>query len=152
MARLRLHFWSTECFTKLASKLALCTTVGFGVGDDINPQVHHMTNVGIPELMKRLKFMKEQGVEWLVLETTSHALAQNRVWGVPYSVAVLTNITHEHLDYHKTFERYRAAKLKLFTLTNRNRQGLRLGIVNAEDPSAALFAKATSQQPDIWGR
>ena len=127
-------------------KTGLMTTVGFGIGDDINPQVHHMTNVGIPELMKRLRDMKEQGVEWLVLETTSHALAQNRVWGVPYSVAVFTNITHEHLDYHKTFERYRAAKLKLFTRTNRNLRGMRLGIVNAEDPSASIFLKATSNR------
>ena len=44
------------------------------------------------------------GVEWLVLETTSHALAQHRTWGVPYSIAVLTNLTHEHLAYHGTFE------------------------------------------------
>ena len=79
-------------------------------GADIKPQMHHMTNVSVPEMMQRLKWMKSQGVEWLVLETTSHALAQNRVWGVPYSVAVLTNITHEHLAYHRTFERYRDAK------------------------------------------
>src|SRR3989338_7729998 len=52
----------------------LMTTVGWGVGKDINPQIHHMTNVAIPELMQRLKEMKKQGIEWLVLETTSHAL------------------------------------------------------------------------------
>lgn len=122
-------------------KVGLMSTVGFGIGADINPQIHHMTNVGVPELMKRLKWMKQQKVEWLVLETTSHALAQNRVWGVPYSIAVMTNVTHEHLDYHRTFERYRDAKRKLFKLANANRKGLRTGIVNAEDPSAALFAE-----------
>lgn len=121
-------------------KVGLMTTVGYGVGDDIKPQVHHMTNVGVPEMMKRLKYMKSQGVEWLVLETTSHALAQNRVWGIPYSVAVLTNLTHEHLDYHKTFEKYRDAKRKLFKLANKNKKGLRLGVINAEDPSADFFA------------
>lgn len=123
-------------------KVGMMSTVAYGVGTDIRPQVHHMTNVGVPELMKRLKWMKAQGAEWLVLETTSHALAQNRVWGIPYSVAVMTNITHEHLDYHKTFERYREAKLKLFKLAAANKNGLQTGIVNAEDPSAEYFVSA----------
>jgi UDP-N-acetylmuramoyl-L-alanyl-D-glutamate--2,6-diaminopimelate ligase len=122
-------------------KVGLMTTVGYGVSDNIKPQVHHMTNVTVPQLMKRLKSMKKQGAEWLVLETTSHALAQNRVWGVPFSVAVMTNVTHEHLDYHGTFERYRDAKLKLFKLTAKNRGGLKVGVVNADDPSANLFEK-----------
>lgn len=121
-------------------KVGLMSTVGYGIGATINPQIHHMTNVSVPELMQRLKWMKEQGVEWLVLETTSHALAQNRIWGIPFSVAVMTNVTHEHLDYHKTFERYRDAKRELFKLTNKNMKGMRTGIINAEDPSAALFA------------
>lgn len=132
-------------------KVGLNSTVSFGVGDNIRPQVHHMTNVSVPELMQRLKWMKSQGVEWLVLETTSHALAQNRVWGVPYSVAVLTNLTHEHLAYHSTFERYRDAKLKLFTLTNRNKKGLQTGVINAEDPSAEIFAQAIAK-PILYGQ
>ncbi|HEX5395067.1 MAG TPA: UDP-N-acetylmuramoyl-L-alanyl-D-glutamate--2,6-diaminopimelate ligase [Candidatus Saccharimonadales bacterium] len=123
-------------------KTGLMTTVGWGTGKDVNPQIHHMTNVAIPELMQRLKQMKKAGTKWLVLETTSHALAQNRVWGIPISVAVMTNITHEHLEYHGTFERYREAKLKLFKLANRNKKGLRAGVINADDPSAGLFAAA----------
>ncbi|HEY5549851.1 MAG TPA: UDP-N-acetylmuramoyl-L-alanyl-D-glutamate--2,6-diaminopimelate ligase [Candidatus Saccharimonadales bacterium] len=120
----------------------LMTTVGWGVGKDINPQIHHMTNVAVPELMQRLKEIKKRGAEWLVLETTSHALAQNRLWGIPFHVAVMTNVTHEHLDYHETFERYRQAKLKLFRLTNRLQKGLRAGVINADDASAELFAKS----------
>src|SRR5665647_1868871 len=58
-------------------KVGLMSTVAYGAGDDIRPQIHHMTNVPVGELMERLKWMKTQGVEWLVLETTSHALAQN---------------------------------------------------------------------------
>jgi UDP-N-acetylmuramoyl-L-alanyl-D-glutamate--2,6-diaminopimelate ligase len=121
-------------------KVGLMSTVGYGVGAEIQPQMHHMTNVSVPELMQRLKWMKKQGVEWLVLETTSHALAQHRVFGVPYSVAVMTNVTHEHLAYHGTFERYRDAKRRLFKLANKNKKGLRVGVINAEDPSAELFA------------
>jgi UDP-N-acetylmuramoyl-L-alanyl-D-glutamate--2,6-diaminopimelate ligase len=85
-----------------------------------------------------------------VLETTSHALAQHRVWGVPYSVAVMTNVTHEHLDYHRTFERYRDAKRRLFKLANKNRRGLRTGVINAEDPSAELFA-GDVKTPMLYG-
>lgn len=125
-------------------KTGLMTTVGWGAGKDINPQIHHMTNVAIPEFVQRLKEMKKQGAEWLVLESTSHALAQNRIWGVNFSVAVMTNVTHEHLDYHGTFESYRGAKLKLFKLANRNRSGLRAGIINAEDESVELFVKSIS--------
>lgn len=121
-------------------KAGLMTTVGYGVGKDIKPQMQHMTSQPVPVMMKRLKAMKKQGIEWLTLETTSHALAQNRVWGVPYSVVVLTNLTHEHLAYHGTFERYRDAKRKMFQIANKNRRGLRMGIINAEDSSAALFA------------
>jgi UDP-N-acetylmuramoyl-L-alanyl-D-glutamate--2,6-diaminopimelate ligase len=76
------------------------------------------------------------------METTSHALAQHRDYGIPYSVAVLTNITHEHLDYHGTFQRYIEAKLKLFQKTDRNKSGLRTGVVNADDPNYARFAAA----------
>ncbi len=123
-------------------KVGLMSTVAYGAGGDIRPQMHHMTNVSVPEMMKRLKWMKSQGVEWLVLETTSHALAQHRVWGVPYSVAVMTNVSHEHLAYHRTFERYVAAKAKLFKQADRNRKGLRTGIINAEDPSADVFVAA----------
>jgi len=118
---------------------ALMSTVAWGIGDDIEYQVQHYTNVPIPELMRRLKKLKAAKIDWLVLEITSQALAQNRAWGVPFEVAVLTNLTHEHLDYHKTFERYRDAKRKLFKLANRNKHGMRVGVVNAEDPSAAYF-------------
>lgn len=124
-------------------KAGIMTTVGYGVGGDVRAQVQHMTNVGPRELMQRLKAMKAEGMEWLVLETTSHALAQHRTWGVPYSIAVLTNVTHEHLDYHKTFERYTAAKRLLFSRTQANRKGRQLGVVNADDPQANVFASAT---------
>jgi UDP-N-acetylmuramoyl-L-alanyl-D-glutamate--2,6-diaminopimelate ligase len=77
-----------------------------------------------------------------VLETTSHALAQHRMWSMPYSIAVMTNLTHEHLDYHGTFENYREAKVKMFKMAAKNRRGLRIGIVNADDPNASYFTNA----------
>jgi UDP-N-acetylmuramoyl-L-alanyl-D-glutamate--2,6-diaminopimelate ligase len=136
--------------TEAGYKTGLMTTVAWAIGDDIRAQTQHMTNVPVPLLMRRLKQMKAEGVEWLVLETTSHALAQHRTWGVPYSVAVLTNITHEHLDYHKTFERYVNAKQRLFRLTQKNRRGLQMGIANCDDQNGASFA-AETQNSILYG-
>lgn len=147
---------TTTCFlihrmmVEAGYKTGLMTTVAYGVDNDIRPQVAHMTTVSVPLLHKRIKEIKDQGAEWLVMEVTSHALAQHRVWGVPFTLAVMTNITHEHLDYHGTFERYRAAKRMLFTQTNRNKKGLRAGIINADDPSADIFAEAISN-PFTYG-
>lgn len=123
-------------------KTALLTTVANGVGDDIVPQAEHITTAQAGVLQRRLRDYVRQGVEWVVVETSSHALAQNRVWGLPYEIAVMTNITHEHLDYHGTFERYVEAKRKLFKIANRN--GLRFGVVNAQDPSAVKFVRTVA--------
>jgi UDP-N-acetylmuramoyl-L-alanyl-D-glutamate--2,6-diaminopimelate ligase len=141
---------TTTCFlihkmlTEAGYKVGLITTVAYGVGNDIQPQVLHMTTPSVQYLHKRISEMKAKGAEWLVLEVTSHALAQHRVWGVPFTVAVMTNLTHEHLDYHGTLERYRAAKVMLFKQANRNRKGLRVGVVNAEDPNAKWFTKVVA--------
>lgn len=120
-------------------KVALMTTVAYGVGNDIKSQVEHSTTPGGMKLMNKFKEFKKAGVEWVVLETTSHALAQHRVWGVPYTVAVMTNMSHEHLDYHGTFEKYRDAKRLMFKMCNANKKGLRTGVVNADDATAKYF-------------
>lgn len=120
--------------------VALMTTVAYGLNDDIQPQIHHMTTLSSPDLNKRIRDLRDAGAQWLVLETTSHALAQHRVWGVPYEIAVMTNVTHEHLDYHGTFENYRDAKKKMFALAAKHPNGY--GIINADDPSADTFAAA----------
>ena len=118
-------------------RTGLMTTVANGIDDNIKPQTVHMTTTSAPVLQKRLRDFKKAGVQWVVLETTSHALAQHRVWGIPYEIAVLTNITHEHLDYHGTFENYVRAKRWLFEIAAKN--GRKFGAVNADDPSARAF-------------
>ena len=112
-------------------KAGVMTTVGWGV-DEIHEQMEHMTTVDVKLLNERIKKIADAGAEYLVLEITSHALSQHRDLGIPIDVAVMTNVTHEHLDYHKTFERYRNAKRKLF-------KKAKFGIVNADDPSAGFF-------------
>lgn len=135
-------FMIHRMLTEAGYTVGLLTTVANGVGNDITPQVHHMTTVSAPLLNRRLRDFARQKVDWVVLETTSHALAQGRVWGVPYQIAVLTNITHEHLDYHGTFERYVDAKRKLFVQANRHEHGY--GVINADDPSCSRVKSALS--------
>ena len=117
-------------------KTGLMTTIGYGVPGNWHDNYVHMTTMPTRSMLARIRELKAEGIEWLILETTSHALAQYRVWGVPYSIGVMTNVTHEHLDYHRTLKRYLAAKVRLFELVGRG-QGLRTGIVNADDHSQA---------------
>jgi UDP-N-acetylmuramoyl-L-alanyl-D-glutamate--2,6-diaminopimelate ligase len=126
-------------------KVAMMTTISIDYGDGRGPQPNptRLTTMGVSSLLSRIKQIRASGAEWLVLETTSHALAQHRVWAIPYTVAVMTNIGHEHLDYHGTFANYRDAKRMLFQQTNRNKQGLQVGIANADDPNGEYFAAAT---------
>jgi UDP-N-acetylmuramyl-tripeptide synthetase len=123
-------------------KVAMITTAtidyGDGRGEQTNPT--HLTTASVSQLTKILSQIKKNEVEWLVLEVSSHALDQRRIWGIPISIAVMTNMSPEHLDYHGTFENYRKAKERLFKLCNANKSGLQVGIINADDATALYFA------------
>ncbi len=121
-------------------KVGLVTTVSVDVGDGLRPNPTRMTAIQAFPLVKILKQARAHQLDWIIIETTSHALAQGRLWGIRYSLAVMTNVTHEHLDYHGSFERYRDAKLRLFKRVAQNPHSSGVGVVNAEDPSADLFA------------
>ena len=135
---------TTTCFmiwkmlNEAGKKAGLITTVAWGV-DEIHKQVEHMTTPKVSTLNKRIKAIKKAGAEFLVLEVTSHALAQYRTLGIPIEIAVMTNVTHEHLDYHKTFDRYVKAKTKLFKKAE-------FGIINLDDPSWREFKAAVSPE------
>lgn len=130
---------TTTCFmiwkmlNEAGRKAGLMTTVAWGV-KELEPELNHMTTVDAMTLNRRVKKIKEQGAEFLVLEVTSHALAQFRTLGIPIEMAVFTNLTHEHLDYHGTMEKYREAKGKLF-------KKAKYSILNADDKAAEYYAK-----------
>lgn len=137
---------TTTCFmiwkmlNEAGRKTGLLTTVGWSEdGEHMHKQFEHMTTERVEILNKRMRAVADAGAEFLVLETTSHAMMQFRTLGVPVEIAVFTNLTHEHLDYHKTFENYRKAKLKLF-------KKAKVGVINADDSSADWFAKAISER------
>lgn len=112
-------------------KTGLMTTVAWGV-DKLQPELGHMTTVDALTLNNRISNIKNQGAKFLVLEVTSHALAQFRILGIPIEIAVFTNLTHDHLDYHKTLANYRAAKGKLFKKAE-------FSILNADDPATSFY-------------
>ena len=89
-------------------------TVETKIGASREPNPEHMTTPGAPELQRALRAMVAAGNAAAVVETTSHGLAADRVRGIAYDAAILTNLTHEHLEFHGTWEAYRDAKLSLF--------------------------------------
>jgi len=95
-------------------KVALISTVDAKIGRKNLKTGFHVTSPNPFALQALLRRMRSQKIRYVVLEVTSHGLDQFRVYPIKPKIAVLTNITHEHLDYHGTFEAYRDAKLKLF--------------------------------------
>lgn len=104
-------------------KVSMVSTVGAVVGDEIYDTGFHVTSPDPFIVQKFAKRAKELGSEYLVFEVTSHALDQYRFWGIKFEIGVITNVTHEHLDYHKTFESYFSTKLNLI-------KGTKIAIVN----------------------
>lgn len=146
---------TTTCFMiyqmlkSAGKKVGMMTTVGWGA-DEIEYQSFHMTTVEPKLLNRRIREITDSGVEYLVLELTSHALSQYRSFGIPIDIAVMTNLTHEHLDYHKTFAKYRASKEKLFKQAQKTHHGRKIGVINADDQNARYFA-ADIENPLTYG-
>lgn len=116
----------------------MITTIGARIGERDIQTGEHVTTPDAPVVQHFLREMVNEGMQVALLETTSHALSQHRVAGVAYDVAVVTNITHEHLDEHGTLEAYRAAKRTLFeglAQSYRKAERKKVAIINADDGS-----------------
>lgn len=98
-----------------------------------------------PDLQRMLRYMIGRGMHAAVMEVSSQALALKRVVGVAYDVAVFTNLSQEHLDFHKDFEAYYQAKAQLFrSLTQEQNKGPKAAVVNGDDPYGQRFAQESS--------
>ena len=133
----------------LATGLIGTVAIEIGGRSEANPE--HSTTPEASALQRALRAMVRAGDTAAVIETTSHGLAMDRVGAIGYDIAVMTNVTHEHLELHGTFDAYRAAKISLFerlalSAANPLKPLVgwpRVGIVNIDDPSAGLFVSAT---------
>lgn len=124
-------------------KVGVIGTIQIMIEDEVFPI--HNTTPDIIDLQAILANMQAKGMDYVVMEVSSHALALNRVAGCEFDTAVFTNVTQDHLDFHKTFENYIEAKSKLFAsltlLTNCKEN--KTAVINIDDSAAkAMLAKS----------
>jgi UDP-N-acetylmuramoyl-L-alanyl-D-glutamate--2,6-diaminopimelate ligase len=119
-------------------RVGLISTVNAVIGNSAYDTGLHTTTPDASDFQGYLAMMRDAGIEDAVLEVTSHGLAQHRVTGCEFDVAVVTNITHEHLDFHGSYEAYREAKAMLFRSLMRNprKPGVpKCSVLNRDDAS-----------------
>ena len=139
-------FLATAALEAAGVRTGMTGTAATRIGGVQAANEAHATTPEAPELQRALRAMLVAGDAAAVIDTTSHGLALNRVDAIAYDIAILTNLTHEHLELHGTWEAYRDAKLKLFEKLARPPGAPpkpfawpATGIVNADDPSAGAF-------------
>ncbi len=126
-------------------KTALLGTVEYRIGEEVLPAPH--TTPEALELNQLFARALEAGCTEAVMEVSSHALEQQRVYGVPFDVAVFTNLTRDHLDYHGTMEEYFASKAILFT--GCGTEPPRVAVINIEDEYGQQLIKALKKQQEL---
>ncbi len=114
---------------------------------------NRMSTPEAPEVHRLLRRFVAAGCDFAIVESTSHGLALQRLADVEYDIAVLTNVTGDHIDFHKTFEAYREAKALLFeALDHSTEKGApKVAVVNADDPSAHYMLSKTRALPLRYG-
>jgi UDP-N-acetylmuramoyl-L-alanyl-D-glutamate--2,6-diaminopimelate ligase len=125
-------------------KVSMVSTINAEIAGKSYDTGFHVTNPDPLMLQKFIKMATQAGEEMLVLEVTSHGLDQYRAWGVHFDVGVITNITHEHLDYHKTWENYFQAKAKLI-------KQVKLAILNRTEDHYGRLCRLTSGKVVSFG-
>ena len=142
--------------------VGMISTVNALIGDETLDTGFHVTTPEAPDIQRYLAQMLDAGLTHVVLETTSHGLAQRRVAEVSYDLAAVTNVTHEHLDYHRNYEGYLQAKGMLFEALSPG-EGIpgveKLAVLNKDDRSFSYLTRRTrvkqlsyslSDSADLW--
>ena len=116
-------------------KVGLIGTIQMMIGEEVFPI--HNTTPNVIDLQHILAEMCEKNVDCVVMEVSSHALAEHRVSGIEFDTAIFTNLTQDHLDYHKTFENYRKTKAKLFDIVSRaGKKSGKTAVINLDDAAS----------------
>lgn len=126
-----------DLFTHLGYKCGLISTVEYRIGKEIYPSTH--TTPDVVSLHNLFAKMSEEGCTHVFMEVSSHALDQDRIAGIPFAGAIFTNITHDHLDYHITFDNYIKAKKKFFDLLNEDA----FSVTNKDDKNGLVMLQNT---------
>ena len=128
--------WIAAALSALGTPCAIIGTLGSGMPGHL---VHTgFTTPDAPQLQRNLAQLRDAGAQAVAMEVSSHALHQGRVNGTAFEIAVFTNLTQDHLDYHGTFEAYEAAKARLFAWP-----GLRCAVINHDDEAGRRLLAST---------
>lgn len=134
-----------KLFTSLGHRTGMISTVENRIADEVVPSTH--TTPDPVQLNTLLARMVEQQCEYAFMEVSSHAVDQDRIAGLKFAGAVFTNITHDHLDYHKTFENYIKAKKKYFDELTADA----FALVNADDKRGMVMLQNTRAKKHTFG-
>lgn len=128
--------WVSSALTALGKRCAIIGTLGTGLPGQL---VHTgFTTPDAPQLQRSLAQLRDAGAQAVAMEVSSHALHQGRVNGTAFDIAVFTNLTQDHLDYHGTFAAYEAAKARLFAWPE-----LRAAVINRDDAAGRRLLAST---------
>ncbi|HOV33728.1 MAG TPA: UDP-N-acetylmuramoyl-L-alanyl-D-glutamate--2,6-diaminopimelate ligase [Candidatus Hydrogenedens sp.] len=127
-------------------KVARFGTIGYDFGEEYVEAIH--TTPFNEELVALFSKAREKRITHVVMEVSSHSLAQDRVAGIHFTAAAFTNLTQDHLDFHKTMETYLNAKLKLFEMLPPDGS---FGVVNKSDPNSEHFIKQCKSKCITYG-
>jgi len=133
-------------------RVGAITTVGAQIGEKEIDTGFHTTTPAAPDIQRYLAQMVAAEMQYAVIEATSHGLAQHRLDAIDFDIAVITNIQHEHLDYHKTFENYRDAKALLFrslASSHRKARTAKVAVLNADDAASFEFLRGIEAEEQI---
>lgn len=126
-----------DIFRNLGHQSALISTVEYRIGDEIIPSTH--TTPDVIRLNQMLAKAVEIGCEYAFMEVSSHGIVQNRIEGLHFKIAGFTNLTHDHLDFHKTFQNYLNAKKRFFD----ELEDSAIAITNADDKNGLVMLQNT---------
>ena len=127
--------WIAQCLDACGRRAAVLGTLGNGLAGALRPALNTTPDAALVHTM--LAEFRDAGAQAIAMEVSSHGLDQGRVNAVAFDVALFTNLSRDHLDYHKTMAAYGAAKAKLFAWP-----GLRASVINIDDPFGQSLAEA----------
>ncbi|WP_407268074.1 UDP-N-acetylmuramoyl-L-alanyl-D-glutamate--2,6-diaminopimelate ligase [Radiobacillus sp. PE A8.2] len=140
-----------QIFRTHQQKTGLIGTIQMKIGDETFP-VQNTTPDAL-ELQRVFRKMQDNKVETAIMEVSSHALALGRVHGCEFNIAIFTNLSQDHLDFHSDMGDYLHAKSLLFSQLggSYDKENPKYAVINADDPSSALLIKSTAQQVLTYG-